>query len=287
MTRSPFASTLTRLLLAVLVFLAPATVAAGCGGGDGEGGETSRATRSAAVSLGQAMDTAARAIDEVRGTRSSLERLSSRLQPPLAQTGDVVALLTPKAADADTEAQLLAGARRQRTFLQYTRDAAGARSRSAANSALRRARPTGRQASATYARLARDNPDLAGLLPDATTFNTGRLADAIRAAFGGGSTSGGGSTGGGGMSGGTSGGTSGGASGGTTSGSADCGGGVSVNANTSCPFGLNVADAYRASGGETVIEVFSPVTDRTYTMTCTGSSPVVCRGGNNAVVYIR
>lgn len=283
MTRTSPVLTFLRLPLAALLVLALAAVAAGCGGGDDDEGETSQATRSAAVSLQQAMDTAARAIDEVRGTRASLERLSSRLQPPLAQTGDVVALLTPKAAEGDTEARLLAGARQQRTFLQYARDAAGASSQSAASSALRRARSSGRQASATYARLARENPDLAGLLPDATTFNTGRLSDAIREADGGGGTSGGGSTSGGGT-------TSGGGStsgGGTTSGTTNCGGGVTVNAATSCPFGLNVAETYRASGGETVIEVFSPVTDRTYTMTCTGAAPVVCRGGNNAVVYIR
>lgn len=266
-------SLLVRLLLVV-----PAAVAIGCGGGDDEEQETSKATRSAAVSLQQAMDTGARAIDEVRGTRSSLERLSSRLQPPLAQTGDVVALLAPEAAEGDTEARLLTGARQQRTFLQYAQDAAGASSRAAATSALRRARSSGRQASATYARLARETPDLAGLLPDATTFNTGRLGDAIRTAYG--SSGGGESSDGGESSGGST-------SGGTTSGPTDCGGGVSVNASTSCPFGLNVAETYRASGGETVIEVFSPVTDRTYTMTCTGAGPVVCRGGNNAVVTIR
>lgn len=265
----PRRSTFVRLLLAGLLLVVPA----GCGGGDDEE-ETSKSTRSAAVSLQQAMDTAARAMDEVRGPRSSLERLSSRLQPPLAQTGDVVALLTPTASDGETEARLLTGARQQRTFLQYAEDAAGARSRSAATSALRRARSSGRQASATYARLARENPDLAGLLPDATTFNTGRLGDAIRSAYrssGDGGSSGGGTSGGG----------------ATSSGTTDCGGGVSVNANTSCPFGLNVAETYRASGGATSIEVFSPVTDRTYTMTCTGAAPVVCRGGNNAVVSIR
>jgi hypothetical protein len=273
----------------LVVALATASLAiAGCGGGDDEGGEASKAARSGAVSLQQAMDTASRAIDEVRGTKSSLERLSSRLEPAISQTGDVVVLLTPEAADGEAEARLLTGARQQRTFLQYAQDAAGASSESAASSALRRARSAGRQASATYARVAREYPDLAGVMPDATSFNTGRLSDAIRSAYGsksGGGTSGSGTSGGGTSGGGTTGGGT--TGGGTTSGTASCGGGVSVNANTSCPFGLNVAETYRASGGETVIEVFSPVTDRSYTMTCTGAAPVVCRGGNNAVVYIR
>jgi hypothetical protein len=278
-------ASLLRTVLAV-AFATTSLVAAGCGGGDDdESGEASKAARSGAVSLQQAMDTSSRAIDEVRGTKSSLERLSSRLEPAISQTGDVVVLLTPEAADGEAEARLLTGARQQRTFLQYAQDAAGARSESAASSALRRARTAGRQASATYARVAREYPDLAGVVPDATSFNTGRLSDAIRSAYGsrsdggssGGSTTGGGSTSGGSTSGGGS----------TTSGTTNCGGGVSVNANTSCPFGLNVAETYRASGGATVIEVFSPVTDRTYTMTCTGAAPVVCRGGNNAVVTIR
>lgn len=278
-TATPF-----RLITAATLLVVLGALLAGCGGDDEGGGEASKATRSAAVSLQQAMDTAARAIDEVRGTKSSLERLGSRLEPPVAQTGDVVALLTPEAAEGETEAQLLTGARQQRTFLQYAQDAAEASSRASATSALRRARTAARQATATYARVARESPDLAGLLPDSTTFSTGRLSDAIRAANGG-SKSDDGKTSGGSTSGGTtSGGTT---SGGTKSGTTDCGGGVSANANTSCPFALSVAETYRASGGETTIDVFSPVTDTIYTMTCTGAAPVVCRGGNNAVVYIR
>jgi hypothetical protein len=72
-----------------------------------------------------------------------------------------------------------------------------------------------------------------------------------------------------------------------TSGTEDCGGGVSVNGETtSCAFGLNVAEEY-SIGGESEIAVYSPTTGETYSMTCTSSgSTVVCRGGNNAVVYI-
>jgi hypothetical protein len=83
-------------------------------------------------------------------------------------------------------------------------------------------------------------------------------------------------------------GASGGSSGGSGSpgagGSKDCGSGVTANAATTCSFALNVADAYRASGGASKIDVYSPVTKQTYTMFCTGASSITCTGGNNAVV---
>lgn len=66
---------------------------------------------------------------------------------------------------------------------------------------------------------------------------------------------------------------------------ADCGNGVRVNENTSCPFAGYVAEGYRAEGPG-VIRAYSPATDDTYAMTCEAGDPAVCRGGNNAVVYI-
>lgn len=82
-------------------------------------------------------------------------------------------------------------------------------------------------------------------------------------------------------SGGSSSGSSGSVAGGATS---TCGDGVSVGPNTSCPFAFRVADAYRSSGSS-VVDVYSPVTGKTYTMTCTSGSPHVCTGGNDASVY--
>jgi hypothetical protein len=72
-----------------------------------------------------------------------------------------------------------------------------------------------------------------------------------------------------------------------SSGSASCGDGVSVNSVTTCPFGRNVRDAYQSSGGGSIVEVYSPVTKRTYTMRCSDGVPTVCTGGNGAAVYIR
>jgi hypothetical protein len=64
-----------------------------------------------------------------------------------------------------------------------------------------------------------------------------------------------------------------------------CGEGITVNSVTSCPFAIRVRDAYTSQGGPD-IDVYSPVTGQTYTMTCTSGpgAQVTCRGGNNAVV---
>lgn len=57
-----------------------------------------------------------------------------------------------------------------------------------------------------------------------------------------------------------------------------------VGPNTSCAFAENVrAEYYRSGPGW--ISVYSPVTNRTYDMYCTGGSPHACTGGNNAAVY--
>lgn len=65
----------------------------------------------------------------------------------------------------------------------------------------------------------------------------------------------------------------------------DCGSGVAVGPNTTCPFALNVARAYRASGGSTVT-AHSPARNRDYEMTCTPGPPAVCRGGDDASIFI-
>lgn len=277
------------MVLAALIGLM--LVSTGCGGGSSKTDTAttagpSQAIRAAALSLQQAMDSSSRSIDGVRGTRDSLDRLGASLEPAIAQTSDVIGLLTPKAASAGDESLLLTAARQQRTFLQFAADATRTRSPQAAKSAIARAREAGRRASDAYAALAQHTTATAGLLPSATTFNTGRLRDAVTTAnrrktspstgtsSKGGTTTGSGTTGSG-------------TSGGGTTGSASCGGGLSVNSVTTCPFARNVRDSYQSSGGASVIEVYSPVTKQTYTMNCSGGVPTVCRGGNGAVVYIR
>jgi hypothetical protein len=66
----------------------------------------------------------------------------------------------------------------------------------------------------------------------------------------------------------------------------DCGDGVFVGPNTSCPFAVNVRDAYFAAQADSVeIEAYSPVTGKTYRMNCVKTGDTVsCRGGNEAVV---
>lgn len=66
----------------------------------------------------------------------------------------------------------------------------------------------------------------------------------------------------------------------------DCGGGLFAGPNTSCAFAENVRDAYNeAPGLSATVQVYSPVTDQTYTMDCAPSgSGVTCSGANNASV---
>jgi hypothetical protein len=63
-----------------------------------------------------------------------------------------------------------------------------------------------------------------------------------------------------------------------------CGSQLAVGPDTTCSFGENVRQAYNSRGPGTY-EVFSPVTEKTYSMTCSSGTPVVCTGGNNASVY--
>jgi hypothetical protein len=66
--------------------------------------------------------------------------------------------------------------------------------------------------------------------------------------------------------------------------SGTCGDGLSVGPNTTCPFAANVRAAYWQHGPGTVM-AYSPVTHRTYAMSCSRAAVVVCTGGNDASVY--
>lgn len=251
----------------------------GCGGGDEDSASSksgSEAQRAAALSLKQAMDASGRTIDGVRGTRDSVERVGASLKPQIAQTSDVIAVLTPTALKSDLDRMMLDAAREQRSFLQFSADATTSRSRKAARSAISRAREVGRRASGAYEEIARTDSAMAALLPSSTSFNTGRLRDAVLKA-----------TAKRGASGAKPAGTPAAPAGGGSAGASSCGDGVSVNSVTSCPFGRNVREAYEESGGASTVEVYSPVTGETYTMRCSSGMPTVCTGGNGAAVYIR
>lgn len=66
-----------------------------------------------------------------------------------------------------------------------------------------------------------------------------------------------------------------------------CSSSIMVNDFTSCPFADNVFSEFDRHGdGE--IEVYSPTTEKNYTMSCSTSDGVaICTGGNNAVVWIK
>jgi hypothetical protein len=268
----------SRRLLSLFTITAviPLGVAAsGCGGSD-DSASASDSAKAGAKSLTQAMNRASTAFDDIGSTRASLDRFGQDIGNPISQTGDVIALL---GTGNDAEKVLLTAARQQRTFLQTAKEAATSRTRAAAVRAADNARSAGKRAVASYSRVIAESDELAGLVPPATTFNTSNLRNGVVSAWGSSSSkksSGSSKT--------TTSKTT------TSSGSAatDCGGGVTAgNAATSCPFARNVADNYRGSGGSTNIDVFSPVTGRNYVMRCVGAAPVVCTGGNGAVVKIR
>lgn len=63
-----------------------------------------------------------------------------------------------------------------------------------------------------------------------------------------------------------------------------CGNQLTVGPDTTCSFAENVRSKYEQEGPGTY-EIYSPVTEKTYSMTCSSGTPVVCTGGNNAAVY--
>ena len=70
-------------------------------------------------------------------------------------------------------------------------------------------------------------------------------------------------------------------------GAATAGDAVFANEVTSCPFALNVANAWGVAIDPSLLtDVPSPVTGETYDMRCSGSGPALCEGGNDAAVLI-
>lgn len=67
-----------------------------------------------------------------------------------------------------------------------------------------------------------------------------------------------------------------------------CGGGVGGSSSTSCEFAYNVAGEYGSNPGASSISAYSPVTGRSYTMSCAPMSgwTAVCTGGSGAAVFI-
>jgi len=73
----------------------------------------------------------------------------------------------------------------------------------------------------------------------------------------------------------------------SSSASGNCGGGIVANSNTTCEFARNVAAEYGKQSGAGTVSAFSPATGKNIPMSCSGASPVVCTGGNNARVELR
>ncbi len=73
----------------------------------------------------------------------------------------------------------------------------------------------------------------------------------------------------------------------STAGASTCGGELSTNSVTTCPFAENVKATYfeEIGSGSGTVYVYSPVTGKSYTMYCTAGSPHECTGGNDAAVF--
>jgi heat shock protein HslJ len=71
---------------------------------------------------------------------------------------------------------------------------------------------------------------------------------------------------------------------GSDSGQTFCGNELAVGPDTTCAFAEDVRSAYDNTGPGTVI-AYSPVTNRTYAMSCSAGDAVVCTGGDDASVY--
>ncbi len=61
------------------------------------------------------------------------------------------------------------------------------------------------------------------------------------------------------------------------------------NSVTSCPFAVQTAEALVAGHPllPATVTARSPVTKQSYAMGCADTRPVECRGGDNALVYVR
>lgn len=61
-----------------------------------------------------------------------------------------------------------------------------------------------------------------------------------------------------------------------------------ANSTTSCGFANNVRDAYiaRLNGADGTIQAYSPTTQQTYDVTCSGRQPVLCVGGRAGRVIL-
>ncbi|HEY6887357.1 MAG TPA: hypothetical protein VI300_06240 [Solirubrobacter sp.] len=148
------------------------------------GGATQAADRTAlqaAQMLQDAMIAAGRSLDDATGTRASLARTALKLQTAGSGTSDAIALMS--AASYPRSAQLLTAARHQREYLEAMQTAASSRSRTDVRQALRSAQSAGRAASSAYVELGRYAPEMAGVLPEASSFRIAELRSATSAAL--------------------------------------------------------------------------------------------------------
>ncbi|RKQ90925.1 hypothetical protein C8N24_0740 [Solirubrobacter pauli] len=137
--------------------------------------------RTAATTLQDAMLTAQRSLDSTTGTRSSLARAALKLRAASSQTSDAIAMLS--ATSEATVPELAQAAKHQRDYLEAMESAATSRSRTDVRQALRGAQSAGRAAGEAYVEIGRGAPDLAGSLPESSSFRVAEMRSATAAAL--------------------------------------------------------------------------------------------------------
>lgn len=269
----------TRFLFITILVALVLTISA-CGGSDEK--QTPKAIEDASLSLKETMNDASRDLDQVRNTRSSLDRLSSVLQDKVSSTSEDISILKLNASSDKTASQLLVAAEQQRSFLQYAANSARARSWKTAKGDLSRANEAGQRAVNRYENVASQNRDIAGLLPESSAFRIGRLSAAVRSA--------------------------------TKKKSSkavapvvnntytppasssagwvlceEYGNDLYIAAATTCGFASNVRTSYNT--GETYqsnITAYSPTTKRYHSMSCNPDGAwIICKGGDRGTAAVR
>jgi hypothetical protein len=236
------------------------------------------------IAANQSLSNSLQALDGSKTTVSAAQRTTVLTQQALVSTRGAVGVLTAPSSDSTLSQQVQQALTDENGYLQAVSSTLG----NPGTSTQVRALATGAQSALVpLAVVAPGAPSSLTGSDNLISWAQGAAAAAAAAAAKNAkqaSASGNSSSGSSGSSSGSSG-SSGGSSA-NVSGSTDCGGGIIAGPNTSCPFAQNVHEAWLGAPGDTnTLQVYSPVTNQTYTMNCApAGAGITCSGANNASV---
>lgn len=238
------------------------------------------------IAANQSLSSSLQALDGSKTTVSASQRTTVLTQQALVSTRGAVGVLAAPSSDSTLSQQVQQALTDENGYLQAVSSTLG----NPGTSTQVRALATGAQSALVpLAVVAPGAPSSLTGSDNLISWAQGAAAAAAAAAAKNAkqaSASGNSSSGSSGSSSGSSGSSGGSSGGGTVSGSTDCGGGIIAGPNTSCPFAQNVHEAWLGAPGSTnTLQVYSPVTNQTYTMTCApAGAGITCSGANNASV---